>query len=241
MKTAVRATIILVAAGIILLMVSSAIAQQEFPQPGEKYVNDFAGIFDERQVQALRGLLEGTEQSTTAEIAVVSVAACSPLSPGEYATGLFAQWEVGKAGKDNGLVILLCRNETKVYAVTGYGLEGMLPDSKLGRLLDEYYVPRRDAGNVAEGIISFTEQVAQVIRENSGGDGDEVQSADSAKSWTWIVGVVIVMIFIGFIAVVETYANKRNRMRWERGGMGGFSGGRGGLGGFGGGGFGGGG
>lgn len=150
---------------VFLCLINLAVAQ-EFPLDTGENINDFANIFTSEEKEYLRSLLFAVGVDT-AEISVVSVDTCLPLSPFEYAMDLFENWELGQAETDNGLLILFCKTETKIYTLTGYGLEGILPDSLLGRLLDEYYVPQRDSGKVTTGIIAFTEQVINIINENA--------------------------------------------------------------------------
>ncbi|HLF53932.1 MAG TPA: TPM domain-containing protein, partial [Candidatus Nanoarchaeia archaeon] len=148
-------------------LASSVFSASDLPDWKDKHVNDFAGILGSVQADGMRGLLEGIERDTTAEIVFVSDGECTSRGgPGQYALELFSKWEVGKKDKDNGLLVLYCKEENKIWVTTGYGLEGILPDSKIGRMLDDYYVPLRDSGNISEGIVLFVEQVSQVILDN---------------------------------------------------------------------------
>ncbi len=230
---------------IILLSLTFAYAE-EFPNYKDKYVNDFAGIFSQQQVNDLKNLLISVEQNTTAEIAIVSIETCLPYAPSQYSNLLFNKWSIGKKEKDNGLLILYCKQENKIQVETGYGLEGILPDSKLGRLLDENYVPLRDSGKVQEGIILFAEEVTKVVQENK----EEVIAGRSQSNFQfWIFLILIILIILLFISFKFDKKNSKkgskirakNRWVFLGGGIGGFGrGGFGGSGGFGGGGFGGG-
>jgi uncharacterized membrane protein YgcG len=154
------------AATIFLILLLPVLFAAEFPKHYNDYVNDYAKIFNVNQTSELTSLLSQVRIDSTAEVVVVTVNNVSDSTPQQYATGLLSEWGVGKADKDNGLVILYAKAENKIWIATGYGLEGILPDSKLGRLLDEYYVPLRDEGRVTEGIIAVTQQIAVVIEEN---------------------------------------------------------------------------
>ena len=225
---------------IVLLGLTFAYAE-EFPNYKDKYINDFAGIFSQEQVNYLRNLLMNVEQNTTAEIVIVSIETCLPYAPSQYSNLLFDKWGIGKKEKDNGLLILYCKQENKIQVETGYGLEGILPDSKLGRLLDENYVPLKDSGKVQEGIILFTEELTKVVQENK----EEVIAGRSQSNFKfWIVLILIILIILLFISFKFEKKNAKNgskkiqaKKRWMflGGGIGGF-----GRGGFGSGGFGGG-
>jgi uncharacterized membrane protein YgcG len=55
------------------------------------------------------------------------------------------------------MVMLYVKDVNKFWVATGYGLEGILPDSKVGRFLDDYYVPNKATGNLSEGILLSTD------------------------------------------------------------------------------------
>ena len=154
--------LILLILAILLINVNA----QEFPNYYDKYINDFAHLFNNQETEDLRSTLYVLDQNTTVEVVVVTINSTIPLTPAEYKTKLFNLWHIGKKNKDNGLLILYSLKENRIEVETGYGLEGILPDSKLGRMLDEFYVPYRDKKQVAQGIILFTKEIAKVIQEN---------------------------------------------------------------------------
>jgi len=127
---------------LIAVMLSGFVFADDYSLPDwkDRYVNDFGGVFSAGQVGELRGLLMELESNTTAEFVVVSVGECAPFAPSQYANELFNKWGIGKEDKDNGLLTLYCKAENKIWVETGYGLEGILPDSKLGALLYEYII-----------------------------------------------------------------------------------------------------
>ncbi len=212
---------------LVLAIISSAaipVLAVSFPQYQDKYVNDFAGIFSAGQTAQLRSLLGDVELNSTAEVVVVTIQNLSGMAPSDYATQLFNEWGVGKSSNDNGLLILYAKEENKLWATTGYGLEGILPDSKLGRLMDEYYVPQRDAGDAANGILLFTEQVAGIIEQNGG----EVYSQGNIDPLNILVAIFVFVIIIGIIlssiagsrVKCEVCGLKMKRIKTEGGGWG---------------------
>lgn len=236
-----------------LLLCSANAAAAEYPAPQDKYVNDFADVLTPEEESELRDVFSQVENETTAEMVFVSVQNVSPLGVDQYTFELASEWGVGKADKDNGLVILYAKDENRVWVATGYGVEGILPDSRVGRMLDEYYVPSRDLGFVNEGIMLVSEEFAVVMIENK----EELISGRSRADnyFPLIIFMILFGAFIIFWIWIIAYSikaakkGKKHRGRffpifipsgksssggWSSGG--GFSGG-----GFGGGGFGGGG
>lgn len=230
---------------IFVLFCISLVSAVDLPSYTDKYVNDFASVFSSEQTAELRALFYSVDQDTTAEMVVVTDSECaSKGGQSQYAIDLGKSWKVGKADKDNGLLILYCLEENKIFVATGYGLEGILPDSKIGRLLDESYVPLRDSGNVTEGIVEFSKVVAGVIEANKA----EVLSGNAypQSNWTEFIPIIIWILLVIWIMAARKKAYKKSGKKapslwWIPLLLPGRGSGSGGGGGFGGGGFGGGG
>jgi len=204
-----------------LVLFGTVAAAQAIPDYTDKYVNDFAGVFNATQVAGLRSLFASVDQQTTAEITVLTVDTVSPMDMSQYAQEVFDKWKIGKADKDNGLLILYAKQENKIWVQTGYGLEGILPDSKIGRILDEQYVPRRDAGNVTDGIIEASKALVQVVIDNA----DEVRSGQAGPApgivdivFTLLPLILFLMVFISMLKRMGMkckYGHPAKFVRWE--------------------------
>lgn len=182
----------------------------EIPQYQNLHVNDFADILNLEDEKYLIQIYTLVENETTAEIVFVSIPICSPLEPSEYAQQLGDKWKVGKEDIDNGLIILYCKEENKIWLATGYGLEGILPDSKLGRILDKYYVPYKNTNQTREGIIKTSEEIAKIIEENK----EEIISKNnntsklSSKKETFLLYLIpALIIFIMIITQLLHFVN----------------------------------
>lgn len=194
----------------VVFLALSLVFGAEYPAARDKYVNDFAGVLSVGEAADLRNLLQGLEQETTAEVTFVSIADCGG-DYDNYAVGLASEWGIGKSDKDNGLLELYCQSEKRFVIKTGYGLEGILPDSKIGRMLDESYVPLRDSGNLSEGIILFTGQIAEVISANK----DEVLSGQAGKkeSGEWIFFIILILAFFVIPGILRAIFRKKIEQR----------------------------
>src|SRR5215471_16405861 len=95
-------------------------------------VSDFAGVIDQSTRQQLTLLLQELKDKTSVEVAVVTVQTTQPLTAFDYAIKIAEAWKPGAKGKDNGVVFLVATKDRKVRIATGYGVEGILPDGKLG-------------------------------------------------------------------------------------------------------------
>jgi uncharacterized membrane protein YgcG len=156
-------------AKIIMLLVILSLpagAQERFPAPHGR-VNDFAQVLDAATKAQLNALVAAVEERTTAEIAVVVVHTTAPMTPKEYVTALFNHWGVGKRGVDNGVMILLAVHDRRVEIETGYGVEGILPDGKVGEMIRTDMLPLLAHDRWGEGLVAGTQRVAQRLLEQA--------------------------------------------------------------------------
>ena len=131
------------------------------------YVNDFAGVLDAGTQANLNALCQQVEQKAQAQIAVVTVKSLDGQDAVSYAVALYQKWGIGAKGKDRGVLILLATDDHKYWTTVGYGLEGILPDGKVGGFGREM-VPLLRSGNYAAAVTSITARVAAVIAQDAG-------------------------------------------------------------------------
>ena len=225
-------------------------AGPRIPAP-EGFVTDRAGVIPPATRERLTALLEELRHKTGAEIAVVTVPTTAPLDDFTYALGIAEAWKPGRKREDTGVVFLVAVNDRKLRILTGYGLEGILPDGLVGEIEDREIVPAFRAGQMDEGIwrgvVALAGRIADARGvELSGATSHRVEPPGSAPGVDAIPLVLLVVILI-FVGLVLAYGGGPRSLYGRRGGFysggfgGGFGGGGGGFGGFGGGSFGGGG
>jgi uncharacterized protein len=234
-------------------------AQIQVPQP-RGFVSDFADVLDPPTRQRLDALIRELKEKTGAEIAVVTVRTTAPETAFDYAMAIAEQWKPGDAKKDNGVVFLVAVDDREMQILTGYGVEGPLPDGRVGEIRDTLVVPAFRKGDYARGVSDATATMAALIAEDAGvklsGAPAPVRRAARRDRGGGGFGLVALLLFLVVSAFLNTLGGGSGRgRRRRRGGWaapiilggggfgrgGGFGGGGGGFGGFGGGGFGGGG
>ncbi len=149
---------------LIVVQLLLAVAQSAFAEPlgsipnprgrDGTWVTDMPGALAPATVAQLNMVLDQFHKTTGGEMAVVVVSSLDGLSVEEAAATLFALWGIGKKGKDNGLLFLWSTGDRRVRVEVGYGLEGQLPDGKVGAILDGYVIPRFRAGNFDGGVLA---------------------------------------------------------------------------------------
>ncbi|MBT9136232.1 MAG: hypothetical protein DDT34_01306 [Firmicutes bacterium] len=136
----------------LVLLPSAAAGQVPARPPQLTFVNDYANLLSASQRDALTQVLQGIEQSTTAEMVVVTVPDLGGADAFSFSQQLFTEWGLGKRDKNNGLLILVSLREREFRFHTGYGLEGLLPDSYLGGLIRQYITPAFGEGRFYDGL-----------------------------------------------------------------------------------------
>lgn len=236
------------------VLLGTAAAAQEIPVP-QGFVTDRAGVIDPLTRTRIEVLIRELREKTGAEIAVLTVNSTAPLDDFSYAMRVAEAWKVGRKGDDTGVLVVVAVGDRKVRVVTGYGVEGVLPDGLVGSIQDTEMVPEFRAGRFGEGIWRGVARMAQIIAGErgvtlTGVPAPRAPAAAAPQIPLWLVLLLVVLA----MAVMSRFGRSGFRggggpifipggFGGRRGGgdFGGFGGGGGGFGGFGGGGFGGGG
>jgi uncharacterized protein len=139
----------------------------EIPNPRTRdgsWVVDVPGRLQAGTVARLNEVCADLERSTGAELAVVVIRTLDGVPIEEFAVKLFEAWGIGKKHADNGLLLVWAADDRRVRVEVGYGLEGALPDGKVGAILDAYVIPRFKAGEFDAGVLGGVQALATVVR-----------------------------------------------------------------------------
>lgn len=202
---------ILCIAAVLLLTVSLCGCSKEdkYPEPTEKFfVNDFADVIDDTAETELYSKAAALNKATTAQVVIVTVEDLGGDEPADYALELGRKWGVGNDETDNGVVILLSRDDREIYIAVGYGLEGALPDSKTGRIIDVYGLEYLKNDNFSQGIAAIGSAVINEVYIEYGLEPEsgyvnidnvtvtsDVNGGKVAVSWV-IMMIIVIVIFI---------------------------------------------
>lgn len=214
------------------LFTVTAFAANKYPDPTDRFfVDDFAGVISSADSEEIFSRAARLEEKTTAQVVTVTVKSLNGEEPADYALELGRKWGVGQKDKDNGIVILLATTERKIYIAVGGGLEGALPDSKTGRIIDNYGYDYLKSNNFSKGLLEISKAVINEVYIEYGlepedgytpiddSENDEVYSKKVIVSWIALFAVVVLYILI---------FGRRHRGFWfggPPGGFGGFGGG----------------
>ena len=184
---------------LIVLALCCAIAQaQELAPipPLDSPVIDTTGTLDAATKQQLQSQALALQQRKGSQLQVLVVPTTQPEDIAEYGVRAFEQWKIGRKGVDDGVLLVVAKDDRRVRIEVGYGLEGAIPDATSARVIQEYLVPKFRSGDYAGGITDATAALVKLI------DGEPLPApmadhrAERGKGGSgWLVA-----LFVAFIA-----------------------------------------
>nr|WP_298121755.1 TPM domain-containing protein [uncultured Pseudoxanthomonas sp.] len=148
----------------LLLIAAPAWAQSLAAIPAlDSPVVDTTGTLDAAQKQQLEAQALALQQRKGSQLQVLLVPSTQPETIEQYAVRVFEQWKLGRKGVDDGVLLLVAKDDRRVRIETGYGLEGAIPDAIANRVIQEYLAPRFRAGDYAGGIADATATLVKLI------------------------------------------------------------------------------
>lgn len=237
---------------LLIFLCSCETYEEKFPTPTEKFfVNDFADVIDDTAENEFFTKAVALEKATGAQAVIVTVEDLNGLEAWEYATELGREWGVGNEENDNGIVVLLARDDREIFIAVGYGLEGALPDSKTGRIIDVYGLPYLENDDFSTGLTAIGSALINEVYLEYGLAPEEgyvnienvkveedVDEISVAVSWVILLVILIILSLLsrrfgsGFFFFGLPHGGfSGSSGRGSGGGFGGFSGGGGSFGG----------
>ncbi len=238
---------------LLFMLVHSALGAQDFPERSGSLVTDFTSTLSTQELSGLESKLVAFNDSTSTQIAVVIIQSTGSYEISEYAVQLFNKWGIGQKKNNNGVLVLVAKEDRKVFINTGYGIEGALPDALCKRIVERDIVPNFKLGQFYDGIDAAVNSIMSLVSgEYTAEDYLNKSKKGDKPGWFmfFMIFLVFIIVMISKVRGVKKYAHTNNLAFWaawallnaasnrSRGSWGNFSGG-GGFGGGGGGGFGG--
>jgi uncharacterized protein len=155
----------LLAVAFALLVASfAAIAQDVAPIPPlTSPVVDTTGTLDAQARRQLEQQALALQQRKGAQLQILMVPTTKPEVIEQYAVRAFEQYKLGRRKVDDGVLIVVAKDDHRARIEVGYGLEGALPDATAIRVINEYMAPRFKQGDYAGGLMDATKVITQVI------------------------------------------------------------------------------
>ncbi|MSS73245.1 MAG: TPM domain-containing protein [Candidatus Latescibacteria bacterium] len=190
-------------------------------------VNDTARMLSPQTVAELEAALKAHEDSTSNQVVVLTVSSLEGEALEDYSMKVAETWKIGQKGRDNGVILLVARDDRKVRIEVGGGLEGALPDITCGQIIRHEIVPRFRDGDYDVGVRNGTLAILSAI----GGTYAPRAGSSRPGRTSQVVPLLLFMGVIGLFAALKRFrTGSRSRGGWwigtgSSGGGSSFSGG----------------
>ena len=183
-----------------LVLASAAGAADEVAVPALKArVTDLTGTLSAAQLASLEGELRAFEQKKGSQIAVLMLPSTQPETIEQYSIRVADQWKIGRDKADDGVILIVAKNDHKLRIEVGYGLEGTIPDVVAKRVIREVIAPHFLADDFYGGIRDGTRALMKLI------DGEQLpppaqpqpQAASGFDYQSLLVTLLVVVVVAG--------------------------------------------
>ncbi|WP_010117234.1 YgcG family protein [Acinetobacter sp. P8-3-8] len=174
-------------------------------------VVDQANILSAAEKQNLDQQIRDIYRQGKAQVGIIIVPTTGQEDIFDFAMRVAEQWKLGSAKQDNGLLIAVAVNDHKIHIATGYGLEGVLPDIVVSRIIRNQITPYFKQGQYAQGLQSgvneierilnldpeIAKQAADELKERQAQAVQEQETKD--RTFTTALIILVVGVFASFI------------------------------------------
>ncbi|WP_127846604.1 TPM domain-containing protein [Psychroflexus aestuariivivens] len=183
-----------------LLFSFSAFAQLNIPDKPKKEISvyDGADFLKDDETKQLRQKLETYADTTSTQIVIATINSLNGEYIGTYAAEWAEKWGIGQKDKDNGLLILVAKADSKIWFTTGYGIEDRLTDATSKTIIENIILPEFRKANYYEGLDKGTDAVFEVLAGKF--DADQIQKQKEEFPWAFFIFPFIIVVVIIIIA-----------------------------------------
>ncbi len=186
------------------LLTFSSLAQDNIPELPkiQTSVYDYANILSKVEKEALEQKLIKYNDTTSTQIVVATIKSLNGNDIALFATNWAHKWKIGQKGKDNGVFILVAKDDRKITIRTGYGVEHKLTDAYSKRIIEQVIKPEFKKGKFYRGLDRGTTYIIKILN----GEFKGFPKSKKKKEFP-----VVFIIFITFITIILNIKNKGNR------------------------------
>ncbi|MCX8110617.1 MAG: TPM domain-containing protein [Syntrophorhabdaceae bacterium] len=162
-------------------------------------MNDYAGMITPSVKSKLEKELKAFEGSDSTQVVILTIPSLKGEVIEEYSIKVAEKWKIGHKGKDNGIILLVARDDRKMRIEVGRGLEGRLTDLTAGRIIEMVIKPRFKRGDFDGGFIAGVHAIIDATRGEFTAEIKPAQprKKDISPIWTFIFFAGIILIFLG--------------------------------------------
>ena len=176
---------------------SLAQAQKEVPKLWGQRVHDDAKILSQATIDNLEGRLKNFEDSTTNQIAILTVSSLDGEPIETYSIRVVEEWKLGQAKTDNGILLLISTGDRKVRIEVGQGLEGVLTDALSNRIIRNEIAPNFRRGDYEAGVVAAVDAIIKATKGEYKADNN-LTSRGKRGGGTGAFGLIIFAVLAVF-------------------------------------------
>lgn len=163
--------------------------------PLKALVTDLTGTLTPAQISELDTMLKKFESASGSQIGVLIVPTTKPEEIEQYSIRVVDQWKLGRKGVDDGILLLIAKDDRKVRIEVGYGLEGAIPDAIAKRIIEEQIIPHFKNDDYYGGINVGVDTMIRIIGGESLPPQKKTKHVDSTDTW-------VTLFFVGVFATM---------------------------------------
>lgn len=190
-----------------------ALSAQDLPENPVGHINDFADMLTQSEEQRLETKLRNYRDTTTSVIAIATLNNLQGYPIEDIGTRLFNDWNLWEGDNDNGILILIAKEEREMRIEVGYGLEGAVPDVMAGRIIREILSPHFKQGQFYSGLDVASSAIIQLASGEYTGQLTEERSSSSEDD---ISSFIVFILFIIFVVYASSRGGGRNNGRRKK-------------------------
>ncbi|MEB2331224.1 MULTISPECIES: TPM domain-containing protein [Nitrosomonas] len=177
---------------LLLALANGALAEIAVPSL-KSHVTDLTETLSSMEISRLEQQLTDFEAKKGSQIALLIIPTTQPETIEQYSIRVAEVWKLGRKGIDDGVLLLVAKNDRTLRIETGYGLEGVLPDALARRIIDEIIVPKFRQGHFFGGLQAGVEQIISII------EGETLPESEPAGGASLAVENIIPFLFIALV------------------------------------------
>ena len=182
---------------LLLFTTLQATAEIEVP-PLKTRITDLSATLSQTQQTQLDATLRALETNKGSQIAILLVPTTTPETIEQYAIRVAEQWQLGRKGVDDGLLIVVALQDRTVRLEVGYGLEGVIPDAIAKRVISEIMLPYFRNNDYYTGLVAGVDRLARLIECEPLPEPQQSRSTDESGN-TLILLIVAAIILTGIM------------------------------------------
>lgn len=218
-----------------LFFLSSVSCAEVAVPPLGSHVNDLANLLSQPAKLSIDSKLKAFEETKGSQVVVLTIKSTEGEAIEQFAIRVAEKWKIGRKKIDDGVILVVAKEDRALRIEVGYGLEGALSDATSKQIIENFILPEFRTGNFDSGITAGVDAILKKL------SGEELPIPQTEDSIDWVLVIVIVILVLMSLYQIahpgrgRYYRSGRSNGGWGSSGGwsggGGFSGGGGGFGG----------